>query len=70
MIRLQAALGEQLFDLAQREPVAKIPAHGTKNQLRRRLPHLNIAGRVACFTVFSAYHQPPPPKLQHIQSIR
>jgi hypothetical protein len=34
VIRLQTALGEQLFDLAQREPVAKIPAHGTKNQLR------------------------------------
>ena len=34
VIRLQTALGEQLFDLAQREPVAKIPALGTKNQLR------------------------------------
>src|SRR3984957_14191024 len=40
VIRLQAALGEQLFDIAQRERVAKIPAHGTKNQLRRRLPPL------------------------------
>src|ERR1019366_752171 len=28
--------------------------------------HLNIAGRVAFFTISSDY-QPPPPKLQHIQ---
>src|SRR5450759_1140782 len=40
VIRLQTALGEQLFDLAERERVAKIPAHGTKNQLRRLLPPL------------------------------
>src|SRR5215831_17993934 len=29
--------------------------------------HLKIAGRVACFTVFSGY-QSSPPKLQHIRS--
>src|SRR6202047_1719448 len=29
-----------LFDIAQRQRVAEIPAHGTKNQLRRRLPPL------------------------------
>jgi len=40
VIRLKTALGEQPFDIAQRERVAKIPAHGTKNQLRRRLPPL------------------------------
>src|ERR1035437_2052492 len=40
VIRLQSALGEQLFDIAQRDRVPKIPAHGTKNQLRRRLPPL------------------------------
>src|SRR5271155_597908 len=40
VIRLQTALGEQLFDVAQRERVPKIPAHGTQNQLRRRLPPL------------------------------
>ena len=28
VIRLQAALGEQLFDVAQRERIPKIPAHG------------------------------------------
>jgi hypothetical protein len=40
VIRRQTALGEQLFDIAQRQRVPKIPAHGTKNQLRRRLPPL------------------------------
>jgi hypothetical protein len=40
VIRLQTALGEQLFDIAQRERIPKIPTHGTKNQLRRRLPPL------------------------------
>src|SRR6202140_5445781 len=40
VIRFQTALGEQFFDIAERERVAKIPAHGTKNQLRRRLPPL------------------------------
>src|ERR1700675_2424056 len=40
VIRLQTALGEQFFDIAPRERVAKIPAHRTKNQLRRRLPPL------------------------------
>jgi hypothetical protein len=40
VIRLQTALGEQLLDIAQRQRVPEIPAHGTKNQLRRRLPPL------------------------------
>jgi len=40
VIRLQTAPGEQFFDIAQRERVAQIPAHRTKNQLRRRLPPL------------------------------
>src|SRR5450759_774801 len=40
VIRLQTALGEQLFDIAERERVPKIPAHGTQNQSRRRLPPL------------------------------
>jgi hypothetical protein len=31
VIRLQTALGEQFFGIAQRERVAKIPAHRTKN---------------------------------------
>ena len=33
VIRLQAALTEQLFDIAERERVPQVPAHGTKNQL-------------------------------------
>src|ERR1019366_5935327 len=40
VIGLQTAFGEQLFDVAERERVAKIPAHGTQNQLRCRLPPL------------------------------
>ena len=40
VIRGQTALGEQLFDIAERERVPKIPAHGTKNQLWCRLPPL------------------------------
>jgi hypothetical protein len=40
LIRLQTALDEQLFDIAERERVAKIPANGTNNQLRCRLPPL------------------------------
>src|SRR5450759_4641257 len=40
VIHLQTAFGEQLFDISERERVPKIPAHGTKNQLRRRLPPL------------------------------
>src|ERR1035437_3424497 len=40
VIGLQTALGEQLFDIAERERVAKIPAPATKNPPRRRLPPL------------------------------
>ena len=32
-----AVLAEQLFDIAQRERVPKVPAHGAKNQLGLRL---------------------------------
>jgi hypothetical protein len=65
VIRLQTALGEQLFDIAQREQIPKIPAYGTKNHLWRRLPPFEDCCRVAFFTVFSRY-QIPPPKLRHI----
>jgi hypothetical protein len=40
VIRRQTALGEQFFYIAERQRIAKIPAHGTQNQLRRRLPPL------------------------------
>ena len=33
VVCLQAALAEQLFDIAERERVPKVPAHGAKNQL-------------------------------------
>jgi hypothetical protein len=38
VIRRQTALGGQLFNIAQRQRVPTIPAHGTQNQLWRRLP--------------------------------
>ena len=40
VVRLQAALGEQLFDIAERERVPKVPAYGAKNQLGLRLSPL------------------------------
>ena len=33
VVRFQAALAEQLFDIAERERIPKIPAHGAQNQL-------------------------------------
>src|ERR1700675_1365473 len=39
-VAFQPALGEQLFDIAQRQRVAQISAHGTQNQLWRRVPPL------------------------------
>ena len=40
VISVKPPLGEQLFDIAERERVPQIPAHGIQNQLRRRLPPL------------------------------
>ena len=33
VVRFQAALAEQFFDIAERERVPKVPAHSAKNQL-------------------------------------
>ncbi len=33
VVRFQAALAEQLFDIAERERVPKVAAHGVRNQL-------------------------------------
>ena len=33
VVRLQAAFAEQFFDIAERERVPQVPAHGAKNQL-------------------------------------
>ena len=33
VVRFQAALAEQLFDIAKRERIPKVPAHGAQNQL-------------------------------------
>ena len=40
VVRLQAAFAEQLFDIAERERVPQVPAHGAKNQLGLGLPPL------------------------------
>ena len=66
VIDLQTALGEQLFDIAERQRVPKIPVHGTKNQLRRRLPPLEDC-RSGC-VLHDLFRLPgTPPKLQHIR---
>ena len=59
------ALAEQLFDIAERKRVPKVPAHGAKNQFGlRACRHLKIAARTAFFMISSGY-QPHRPKLQH-----
>src|SRR5450756_1081246 len=60
VIHLQTAFGEQLFDVAERERVAKIPAHGTQNQLRCRLPPLEDC-RSSC--VLHGLFRLPPAKV-------
>ena len=40
VVRFQAALAEQLFDIAERERIPKVPAHGAQNQLGLGLPPL------------------------------
>jgi hypothetical protein len=40
VVRLQTALGQQLFDVAERERVPKIPADCAENDFGRRLPPL------------------------------
>src|SRR5438270_8857062 len=40
VVRLQTTLGQQLFDVAERERVAKIPADCAQNNFGGRLPPL------------------------------
>ena len=40
VVRLHAAFAEQLFDIAERERVPQVPAHGAKDQLGLGLPPL------------------------------
>ena len=68
-IRLQIALGVQLVDIAQRQRVAKTLCTAPGISSGAVCRHLKTAGRVTCFTIFSAY-QPPPPKSQYIQNCR
>ena len=61
-VRFQAALAEELVDIAERERVPEIPAHGAKNQLGPVCRHLKIAGRIVFFMISSGY-QPPSAKV-------
>ena len=50
MVRFQPALAEQLFDIAERERVPQVPAHGAKNQLGLGLSPLEESGPVVAYT--------------------
>src|SRR5215831_6434530 len=49
VVGLQAAFIEQLFDIAERERIPKIPAHRANNQFRSRLSPLEDR-RSGCFS--------------------
>src|SRR5215831_20974563 len=49
VVGLQAAFIEQLFDIAERKRVSKIPAHRANNQFRSRLSPLEDR-RSGCFS--------------------
>ena len=51
---------EQLFDIAERERVPKVPAHGVAHRISAGsvCRHLKIAGRIAFFTISSGYQSP------------
>ena len=68
MVRLQAAFAKQLFDIAERERVPQVPAHGAKNQLGSVCRHLKIAGRIAFFMISSG--DPPPSAKVATQPVR
>jgi hypothetical protein len=55
VVRFQAALGEQFFDIAERERVPKIPTHGATISSGAVCRHLKIAGRIALFMISSGY---------------
>ena len=63
VVRLQAALGEQLFDIAERARVPKDQRAAQRISVGSVCRHLKIAGRIAFFTISSGYQ--PPLKLQH-----
>ena len=62
VVRFQAALAEQLFDIAERERIPKAPAHGAQNQLGLGLSPLKDRRSDACLMISSGY-QPPSAKV-------
>jgi hypothetical protein len=65
MVRRQATLGEQLFDITERARVPKIPADCAKDQFGRSLPALEDR-RSRYLLAFSSSYQPPLANLQHV----
>ena len=62
VVRFQAALSEQLLDIAERERVPKVPATAHRISSGSVCRHLKIADRIACFMISSGY-QPPSAKV-------
>ena len=58
VIRRQTALRQQLLDIAQRTMTGRYQRTAQRISSGAVCRHLKTAGRVACFTVFSAYSQP------------
>ena len=71
VVRLQAAFAEQFFDIAERERVPQVPAHGAKNQLGFGLSPLEDRRRIVFFMISSGY-QPPSAKVatQPVTAVR
>ena len=61
-VGLQTAFAAQLFDIAERDRVPQVPAHGAKNQLGLGLSPLEDR-RSDCLFVISSGYQPPSAKV-------
>ena len=69
VVRLQAAFAEQLCDIAERERVPQVPAHGAKNQRGLGLSPLEDRRSDRLFVISSGY-QPPSAKVATQPSYR
>ena len=67
VVRFQAALAEQLFDIAERERGPKGPAHSAQNQLGLGLPPFENRRASGLLHQFSRRPAGLPPTLHHIQ---
>ena len=62
VVHLQAAFAEHLFDIAERERVPQVSAHGVNNQLGLALSPLEDR-RSDCLLMISSGYQPPLAKV-------